>query len=166
MKKGIFAVTLMTLLLAACGGEKPADEATTPEQTAAPAEEVAAVVEITIEANDQMKYNLERIDVKEGQTVRLTLKNVGVLAKDVMGHNWILVKPGTDKDAFATAAMAAKATDYIPAGFEESIIAHTGLTGGGETVTIEFPAPAKGFYSFFCSFPGHYMSMKGTFYVN
>ncbi len=79
---------------------------------------------------------------------------------------WIFVKPGTDKDAFATAAMAAKATDYIPAGFEESIIAHTGLTGGGETVTIEFPAPAKGFYSFFCSFPGRYMSMKGTFYVN
>jgi azurin len=40
------------------------------------------------------------------------------------------------------------------------------MIGGGATTTIEFAAPAKGFYSFFCSFPGHMGFMKGTFYVN
>lgn len=167
MKKGLVAMAALALIFSACGSnetnEMPAEEATVVET---PVEAVAAVAEITIEANDQMRYNLDRIDVKEGQTVRLTLKNVGKLPKEAMGHNWVLVKPGTDKEAFATAAMAAKETDYIPAGYEESIIVKTILTGGGEETTIEFPAPAKGFYSFFCSFPGHYGSMKGTFYVN
>ena len=166
MKKVIFGVMVLAGFLTACGGEEktaPTEEATVPTEAAV---EVPAVAEIVIEANDQMKYNLDRIDVKEGQTVRLTLKNVGVLPKEAMGHNWVLVKPGTDKEAFATAAIASKETDYIPAGFVENIIVHTSLTGGGEEVSIEFPAPAKGFYSFFCSFPGHYASMKGTFYVN
>ena len=109
-----------------------------------------------------MRYNLDRIDVKEGQTVKLTLKHVGEIPKEAMGHNWVLVKPGTDKDAFVTAAMDAKDNDYIPAGFEDKIIAHTAMIGGGEESTIEFEAPAKGFYSFFCSFPGHYAFMKGN----
>jgi azurin len=167
MKKGIVAMAMLALVFTACGSEEP-KQAPTEEPVAleAPVEEVAAVAEITIEANDQMKYNLDRIDVKEGQMVKLTLKNVGKLPKEAMGHNWVLVKPGTDKEAFATAAVTAKETDYIPAGFEENLIVYTILTGGGEETTIEFEAPAKGFYSYFCSFPGHYASMKGTFYVN
>ena len=38
-------------------------------------------VEITIEANDQMRFNLSEIKVKEGDTVVLTLKHVGKLPK-------------------------------------------------------------------------------------
>lgn len=171
MKKTIFSFAIAGLLLASCGGNNEeaatSEETTTTEETAAPAaEEVPAVVEVTIEGNDQMKYNLDRIDVKAGQTVKLTLRHVGELSKEAMGHNWVLVKPGTDKDAFVAAAMAAKDNDYIPADMEDNIIAHTILLGGGEETTIEFAAPEKGFYSYFCSFPGHYAFMKGTLYVN
>ena len=169
MKKALLSFTLLSLLLIACSGSQnnTEKEDTTPAQTEeSVTQDIPAVAEVTIEGNDQMKYNLDRIDVYEGQTVRLTLKNVGALSKEAMGHNWVLVKPGTDKEAFVAAAMNAKENDYIPADFESSIIAHTKLVGGGEETTIEFPAPAKGFYSFFCSFPGHYAFMKGTFYVN
>jgi azurin len=167
MKNTMLSISLFSLLLASCGGtepEKESQEVIKTEETTAV--EVPAIAEITIEGNDQMKYNLDRIDVYEGQTVRLTLKNVGVLSKEAMGHNWVLVKAGTDKEAFVAAAMNAKDQEYIPQDFKESIIAHTSLIGGGEETTITFEAPAKGFYPFFCSFPGHYAFMKGTFYVN
>mgnify|MGYP003752471397 CR=1 FL=1 len=35
----------------------------------------------------------------------------------------------------------------------------------GETVTLEFQAPAKGNYEFFCSYPGHADMMKGYLFV-
>jgi azurin len=60
--------------------------------------------------------------------------------------------------------MQAKDTDYIPVGASE-VLAHTKLIGGGESVTIEFVAPAKGVYEFICTFPGHSGMMKGNFYV-
>jgi azurin len=166
MKKIFVPFVALAMIAAACGGNQPEE---TQETTPAPVEaveEVPAVAEVSIEGNDQMKYNLERIDVKEGQTIRLTMKNVGQLPKEAMGHNWILLAQGTDKEAFAAAAMAAKDNDYIPAEFEAQIIAHTPLLGPGEEATIEFAAPAKGFYTYVCSFPGHMAFMKGTLYVN
>lgn len=171
MKKIIFPLLALAFAITSCGGEEPkSEEATTPtqEEVQEPKEEVPALVEIVIEGNDQMRYNLERIDVKEGQRVRLTLKHVGELPIEAMGHNWILVTPDTDKAAFAAAAMEAKDNGYIPteAQFVDGIIAHTDMVGGGQETTIEFDAPAKGFYPYFCSFPGHVGFMKGTFYVN
>lgn len=120
-------------------------------------------VEIVIESNDQMKFDLSEIKVKEGETVVLTLKHVGKLPKAAMGHNWVLLAQGTDVKAFASLAVRARATEYIPEG--DDILAHTSIIGGGEEVTIEFVAPAAGEYDFICSFPGHYALMKGKFIV-
>lgn len=126
---------------------------------AASGEEVAVV----LEGDDLMKFNKTEIVVQAGQKVKLTLKHVGKMAKEAMGHNFVLLKKGTDLAAFATKAMAAKDSEYIPAG--DSVIAHTKLIGGGEEVTITFDAPEKGEYDFLCSFPGHYAIMKGKFIV-
>ena len=122
------------------------------------------VVEVVIEGNDQMKFNLSEIKVKEGQTVKLTLKHVGKLPEAAMGHNWVLLKQGTELATFAQAAMKAKDNQYVPEG-SNAVIAATDLIGGGEETTIEFKAPAKGSYDFVCSFPGHYALMKGKFIV-
>lgn len=122
------------------------------------------VVEVTIEGNDQMKYNLSEIKVKEGQTVKLTLKHVGKLPKAAMGHNWVLLKQGTNIPEFGAAAAKAAGNDYIPEGTDK-IIVNTKMLGGGEETTIEFTAPAKGEYDFICSFPGHYAMMNGKFIV-
>jgi azurin len=75
-----------------------------------------------------------------------------------------LLAQGTIVSDFATKAMQAKDTDYVPSGATE-VIVHTKLIGGGQSDTIEFPAPAKGVYEFICTFPGHSAIMKGTFYV-
>lgn len=124
----------------------------------------ADVVEITIEGNDQMRFNKSEIRVKAGQTVRLTLKHVGQMDKNAMGHNWVLLTQGTEISEFGGAAVSAKDNDYIPEGTDQ-VIAHTKMLGGGETATIEFEAPEKGTYDFICSFPGHYSLMKGKFIV-
>jgi azurin len=122
------------------------------------------VVEIVIEGTDQMKFDLSEIKVEEGQTVKLTLKHVGKLPVQAMGHNWVLLKKGVDMKAFATEAMKARTNEYIPEGTED-VIVHTDLIGGGQETTIEFTAPAAGEYDFICSFPGHYALMKGKFIV-
>ena len=121
-------------------------------------------VEVVIESNDQMRFNLSEIKVEAGQTVVLTLKHVGKLPKAAMGHNWVLLQPGVEMGKFAQEAVKAKATDYVPEDSED-VIVHTKLIGGGEETTIEFEAPAKGEYTFICSFPGHYALMNGKFIV-
>lgn len=121
-------------------------------------------VEITIEGNDKMQYNLDEIKVKEGQTVVLTLKHVGKLPKAAMGHNWVLLTQGTDIQEFGAAAAKSADNDYIPEG-TENVIVYTSMLGGGEEETIEFTAPEAGTYDFICSFPGHYALMKGKFIV-
>jgi azurin len=121
-------------------------------------------VEIVIESNDQMKFDLSEIKVKAGDTIVLTLKHVGKLPKAAMGHNWVLLEQGTDMGKFAQKAVQARDNEYIPAD-DEGVIVHTALIGGGEETTIEFEAPAAGEYTFICSFPGHYALMNGTFIV-
>lgn len=134
-----------------------------------PAKAVTADVKqaktIVIKGSDAMQFDLKEIKVKAGQKVKLTLTHSGKLAKAAMGHNWVLLKPGTDVAAFGSKAAAARETEYIPKTEAASIIAHTKLVGGGESDTIEFTAPAKGTYTFICSFPGHYALMKGSFIV-
>ena len=120
---------------------------------------------IVIKVSDAMQFDLKEIKVKAGQKVKLTLTHSGKLAKAAMGHNWVLLKKGVDVAAFGGKAAAARETDYIPKSEAANIIAHTKLVGGGESDTIEFTAPAKGKYTFICSFPGHYALMKGDFIV-
>lgn len=120
--------------------------------------------EVVLESTDQMTYTTNEIRVKAGEKVTLTLKHVGKLPVEVMGHNFVLLKKGTDLAAFAGAAMNAKDTDYVPAESPD-VIAHTKIIGGGESVTITFDAPEAGTYDFICSFPGHYSMMKGKFIV-
>lgn len=136
-----------------------------PPATEAPAAAADGVVELTLEGNDQMQFNLKELRVKEGQTVRLTLNHVGTMAKNAMGHNFVLLKEGVDLAGFGQKAATAMENDYIPASEEGNIIAHTKMLGGGESDTIEFEAPAKGTYEFLCSFPGHYALMRGVFIV-
>lgn len=120
---------------------------------------------IVIKGSDAMQFDVKEVKVKAGQKVKLTLTHSGKLAKTAMGHNFVLLKTGTDIASFASKAAAARETEYIPKSEEASIIAHTKLVGGGESDTIEFTAPKKGTYTYICSFPGHYALMKGTFIV-
>ncbi len=119
--------------------------------------------EVTVNANDQMQFDVKEIKVKAGEEIKLTLNHTGKLAKAAMGHNIVVLVPGTDAAAFGQAAMQAKDNDYIPADSEQ-VIAHTKVIGGGESDSISFTLEA-GTYEFICSFPGHWAVMKGKIIV-
>lgn len=170
MKKVIYLLAVAAFTVASCtSNEKQAEDTATTapveETTATAPEENANEAVITLNAGDDMKFDLSEIKVKEGQTVKLTLTHTGKMAKTAMGHNFVLLAQGVVLADFAGKAIAASGTDYIPAGSEKEVIAHTKLVGGGESDTIEFTAPAKGSYEFLCSFAGHSALMKGTFIV-
>ena len=125
-----------------------------------------AKVELT--GNDAMQYSSKAFEVTAGQSVSLTLKHIGKLPKTAMGHNVVVLKSGTVVATFATKAMSAKDTDYIPADAESKgqIVAHTKLVGGGESDTVTFTAPSEaGSYPFLCTFPGHFAVMQGVMTV-
>jgi azurin len=59
---------------------------------------------------------------------------------------------------------------YIPAGADGGvhvdILAHTTLVQPGTKTELEFTAPAEaGDYPYICTFPGHFLLMKGTLHV-
>lgn len=152
-------------ILASCGGNTENTEATTNaevEATQTEAEAIIAPTSNTIEltANDQMKFSQTEIRVKAGEEITITLKNVGTLAKEAMGHNFVVLALATNVDEFGQAAINSKQTDYIPESLKSAIIAHTKLLGPNESDTIKFTLE-KGTYDFICSFPGHYSSMRG-----
>ena len=122
------------------------------------------VIEIKLTGDDQMRFDKTELRVKEGQTVRLTFEHVGKMAKNVMGHNFVLLTQGTDINQFGQEAVKAADNDYIPQN-KSQVIANTMMLGGGESTTIEFVAPKAGTYDYICSFPGHYAIMRGKFIV-
>ena len=123
----------------------------------------ARVIEIT--ANDQMKFSLATIEAKAGEELKVVLTNIGSLPKEAMGHNWVLLKAGTDPMAFGAASMTAKNTDYIGPSVKDQVIAFIPILGPKQKGETTFKAPAAGEYPFICSFPGHVALMKGTLIV-
>jgi azurin len=174
--------TLVLVALLGCGGDKPSEAAkeSAPlqqqpsEPTPPPAPPAAAPVQLAkpdpdgvvrLTANDQMRFSANRIEVPAGQKIKIELKNIGVLPKEAMGHDLVVLRAGTDPMAFGAKAMTAKATDYIPPDALDQIIAHTKLLGPAESETLEFEVPGPGSYPFLCTFPGHVALMTGTLVV-
>jgi azurin len=163
----VFSLVAGALALTACG-EKEESSAAAPASApaaAAPAAPAVAVLELT--ANDAMKFSVTHFEVAAGQDVKVILTNMGTMPKVAMGHNFVLLKKGSDVKAFADAAVAAAATEYIPASKTDQIVAHTKLLGPKQTDEITFKAPTEpGEYPFICSFPAHFLSgMKGVIVV-
>lgn len=126
---------------------------------------VAAPRVIEISTNDQMQFSTTAIEAKAGEELKVVLTNKGTLPKEVMGHNWVLLTAGTEVTAFGTAAMAAKDTDYVPAGMKDKVVAFIKVLGPKQSADVTFKAPAAGTYTYICSFPGHFAAMKGTLTV-
>lgn len=169
---------VLAFALFACGGGETSESASSTAETpkketsaakptksepAATTETYADSTVLQLASSDQMKYDQTKLTAKAGTNIVLTLTHTGKLDKAVMGHNFVLLKEGTDVAAFAADAIKAAANDYVPE--SDAIIAHTNMIGGGESVTIRFPAPEAGTYNFICTFPGHYALMKGEFIV-
>ena len=128
----------------------------------------AKTCELEVNSNDMMKFDQTEMKISaDCSEVKLTLNHTGKLAKNVMGHNWVLTATA-DMQAVATAGMTAGLEQqYLPAD-RSKVLATTDVIGGGESTSITFSTAALtqgGDYTFFCSFPGHWSIMKGKFIV-
>ena len=136
MKTRSFLVSaFVAFVLAGCGQKEPvaAPAAAAPAPAAGP-----RVIEIT--AGDNMQYAMGdqhtgpgspglRIEAKAGEELKIVFTNAGTAPKEAMGHNIVVLKAGSDTGVFATAASAAKDTDYIPAALKDQVVGHTAILG-------------------------------------
>ena len=170
MIKAILPIAAAVCLLASCASNTEtthdhAHDGANTEHTAGAEPANTVNNTITLTAGDDMKFSGSTFTVEAGKPVKLTLTHSGKMAKEVMGHNFVLLKPGSVVSDFANEAVNAKDTDYIPATSADKVVAKTKLLGAGETDTIEFTLTEKGEYPFLCSFPGHGGMMKGMVIV-
>jgi azurin len=177
--KSAFAATFV-LALAACNGDNahPAPAASTeaPPAAAAPATPTAAApapsaapsaapaqkVEITIASvGNLMAFDKTKLSVPTGAEVHVTFKSNST--QDVLMHNWVLVKPGKEAAVAAEGLAKAQNTGYVVAG--PDVLAFTPMAKPGGTTEVTFTAPEPGTYPYICTFPGHYIMMKGVLTV-
>ena len=116
--------------------------------------------ELTIQADDKMRYDVTAFDASPGQKISVTIKNVGTTPKFSMGHNFVLldriINTGNIQSAFLDKASTEASHEYVPQGAKE-VLAHSKLLGPGESDVVTFNAPyVPGEYLYVCSFPGHY----------
>jgi len=115
--------------------------------------------EITVQADDKMRFDMTAFEVKPGQKVIVTFKNVGTTPKFSMGHNFVVLDRSVNPQnvtKFLDAASTEASHDYVPPAAKE-VLAHSKLLGPGETDMVTFNAPyVPGDYLYLCSFPGHY----------
>lgn len=114
---------------------------------------------VQVQADDKMRYDLTAFEVKPGQKVEVTFKNIGTTPKFSMGHNFVVldrsINTGNVQTFLDKASMEA-AHDYVPPDAKE-VLAHSKLLGPNETEVVTFNAPyVPGDYLYLCSFPGHY----------
>jgi len=165
--KYLLTALITITVLVSCGGKDKKEEESnkvkigTQEETKKEDNNVANVV---ISGNDLMQFDKSEIKVKAGQKVKLTLRHIGKLDINVMGHNVVILKNDVNPSEFAAMAATERDNGYIPKD-TQGIIAYTKLIGGGQVTTIEFDAPDVGTYEFLCSFPGHFAMMRGEFIV-
>ena len=132
----------------------------TPEATETVEPDPDAIVIRTIV--DQMKFDTDSFTVTVGQPVKIWFEN-----PDYSPHNLIFGQPNS------AAEIAAAAEGLGPLGFaleflpdNDKIIAASKLLNHREYQVIEFTAPANpGDYDFLCTFPGHWMTMRGVMQV-
>jgi azurin len=141
--------------------------ATTPAAAATAAAPVAAPLTVDINLTDMMSFSVTKIEAHPGQTLTVRLKNNGTLPKEIMGHNWILLKADADWKAYAMAAAGAKDENFQPKALAGQVIASIPMIGAKESGQVTFTCPtAPGNYTYLCSCYGHSMAgMKGTLIV-
>ena len=117
---------------------------------------------IVIGTNPGLKFDIENITVKAGTKVKLTFKN-----NDDMLHNIVFTTPGSASEIGEMAlkmGLNGERLNYVP--FSPRILYHTILLRPNESDTIYFTVPDKmGEYQYVCTYPGHYLVMKGILKV-
>ncbi|MEQ1841973.1 MAG: plastocyanin/azurin family copper-binding protein, partial [Verrucomicrobiales bacterium] len=113
---------------------------------------------------ERMLYDTTAFTASPGQPIKLTLSN-----PDVTQHNLVIGSPGSLEELGMAGNEMAKDPGGLAKGFipeSEKILHHTKLLEQGTSETLRFNAPEiPGIYPFLCTFPGHWILMKGEMTV-
>ena len=113
---------------------------------------------------ERLLYDLREFKVKAGAPVKLIFEN-----PDVTPHNLLIVQPGAADEVGLAGNEMAKLTDGIARHFipdSDKIRHKTKLLNQNESETLRFIAPTtSGVYPYICTFPGHWLVMKGEMIV-
>lgn len=148
-----------------------ATEAAATPDPAAPAPEPAAAAAsascaIDMTGDDMMKFSVSSITVPAScSQFTINFRHIGKLPVAAMGHNVVIAKE-SDAAGIVADGMAVK-PEHLKAG-DTRVIAATKMVGGGQSSSVTFDVSkitGGGPYQFFCSFPGHYVLMKGSIAV-
>jgi uncharacterized cupredoxin-like copper-binding protein len=113
----------------------------------------ASTREITIEMTDQMRFMPDQLQVKQGETIRFTVKNSGK-----MRHEWVI---GNEQELLAHA----KEMKNMKAGHKHDMANALSL-GAGEQGTLSWTFEKAESIAMACFEPGHYEAgMKGSIQV-
>jgi azurin len=130
--------------------KQPAEWANGPGQT------------ISLNPMPGLKYNTSEITVKAGTRVKLTFKN-----SDDMLHNVVITAPGMADEVGGMAlkmGLNGERMSFVPP--TPKVLFHTLLLQPGKSETIYFTAPeVPGDYPYVCTYPGHYLVMRGIMKV-
>ncbi len=116
---------------------------------------------LRVESAAGLQFATKDLTARAGERVSLTFAN-----PDVLPHNWVLLSPGS----FEKVGELANRLISDPRGFSRhyvpdvpEVLAWTDMVNPNGEFTIHFDAPAKaGEYPYICTFPGHWMVMKGV----
>ena len=133
-----------------------------PSASAPPAPPVPHVEIQMASVANTMAFDKTKLSVPTGAEVHLTMKNNATMA--TLPHNWVLVKPGTEASVAAAGLKLGDPAGYVDVR-DKDMLVHTPLAKPGETAEVTFTAPDVGNYPYICTFPGHYMMMKGVLTV-
>jgi azurin/glucose/arabinose dehydrogenase len=124
--------------------------------------EGADVQALTVGTKPGLQFDVAEIKVKAGSKIALTFNN-----NDDMLHNMVLTIPGdaVDKVGKMALEMGLKGPEMNWVPVSEQVLFHTSLLQPDSRETIYFEAPAAGVYPFICTFPGHYLVMRGKLIV-
>ncbi|MDP1590365.1 MAG: plastocyanin/azurin family copper-binding protein, partial [Prosthecobacter sp.] len=113
---------------------------------------------------ERLLYDLREFKVKPGAPVKLIFEN-----PDVTPHNLLIVQPGAADEVGMAGNEMAKLPDGMAKGFipdSPKILHKTKMLNQGDSETLRFTAPtAPGIYPYICTFPGHWLVMKGEMLV-
>ncbi len=118
---------------------------------------------VTIQSDgNKLAFVQTEFTVTAGASVRLVFENKATAQG--LSHNVVIMTKPEDIDRVGLAAIQAAASDYVPE--DDAILFYTPLARPGETVEVTFTAPEKpGAYPYACTFPGHYVLMRGVMQV-
>ncbi|MBK8094613.1 MAG: hypothetical protein IPK32_22265 [Verrucomicrobiaceae bacterium] len=113
---------------------------------------------------ERLLYDLREFKVVPGAPVKLVFEN-----PDVTPHNLLIVQPGAADEVGMAGNEMAKTPDGFAKGFipdSPKILHKTKMLNQGDSETLRFTAPTtKGKYPYICTFPGHWLVMKGEMVV-